>query len=136
METWRRGEDPLSLFLRVSGRLRESSSIQPLFFRKGKKKGGGEEGGRQAREEGVMAYPLIAPLPPSEKEKPLRFVSAHNTLPASAANVAIRRQSREACARRAAQLVGSKQARNTTARARGTGERPRWGRAALPSFCL
>lgn len=107
-----------------------------FFQERKKKKGGGEEGGRQAREEGVMAYPLIAPLPPSEKEKPLRFVSAHNTLPASAANVAIRRQSREACARRAAQLVGSKQAWNTTARARGTGERPRWGRAALPSFCL
>lgn len=78
-----------------------------------------------------MAYPLIAPLPPSEKEKPLRFVSVHNTLPASAANVAIRRQSREA-----AQLVGSEQARNTVARARGTGERQRWGGAVLPSFCL
>lgn len=47
---WRHQGAPLSLFLRVSGRLRESCSIQPLFLRKEKKKkrGGRWRGRREA----------------------------------------------------------------------------------------
>lgn len=49
---WRHQGAPLSLFLRVSGRLRESCSIQPLFLRKEKKKKRGEVEGKEGGEPG------------------------------------------------------------------------------------
>lgn len=86
--------------------------MQPLHFFPGEKQEGGRGGRRRSRSkqgrrgDGLATNCTITTF--RKKEKPLRFVSLHNMLPASAANVAIQRQGREARAL-VSQPVGSRQ---------------------------